>query len=177
MESTNGNDSLPRYAGTWQELYLPAQGMMAVWNSGRYSQLVIPSYTIIFIWAFGHQKLKSFQANYMDAWKCVSTLRGDGQAAAPESLPASLGKQGFTKLPMSSHQANWHWTKLFQGSKEIWRNLIVQRHVSLNITTAWLGLKFPFFSSIETIAILHWCGKMQEVLRCRLGSCARIAVM
>ena len=51
----------------------------------------------------------SVQANYMDAWKCVATLRGDGQAAS-ESLPASLGKQGFTKLPMSSHQANWHWT-------------------------------------------------------------------
>ena len=49
----------------------------------------------------------SVQANYMDAWKCVATLRGDGQAAS-ESLPASLGKQGFTKLPMSSHQANWH---------------------------------------------------------------------
>merc|ERR1712113_878395 len=52
--------------------------------------------------------VKLWKANYLDAWKCVSTLRGDGQAAAPESLPASLGKQGFTKLPMSSHQANWH---------------------------------------------------------------------
>ena len=161
MESTNGNDFLPRYAGTWRELYLPAQGMMAVWNSGRYSQLVIPSYTIIFIWAFGHQKLKSFQANYMDAWKCVSTLRGDGQAAAPESLPASLGKQGFTKLPMSSHQANWHWTKLFQGSKEIWRNLIVQRHVCLNITTAWLGLKFPFLVLLKP---LQYC---IDVAKCK----------
>jgi len=51
--------------------------------------------------------VKLWKANYMDAWKCVATLRGDGQAAS-ESLPASLGKQGFTKLPMSSHQANWH---------------------------------------------------------------------
>ena len=51
--------------------------------------------------------VKLWKANYMDAWKCVATLRGDGQAAL-ESLPASLGKQGFTKLPMSSHQANWH---------------------------------------------------------------------
>ena len=51
----------------------------------------------------------------MDAWKCVATLRGDGQAPS-ESLPASLGKQGFTKLPMSSHQANWHW-KIFMGCK------------------------------------------------------------
>ena len=59
---------------------------------------------------FLYQKIMdvfSVQANYMDAWKCVATLRGDGQAAS-ESLPASLGKQGFTKLPMSSHQANWH---------------------------------------------------------------------
>merc|ERR1711974_307003 len=52
-------------------------------------------------------QVKLWKANYMDAWKCVATLRGDGQAAT-ESLPASLGKQGFTKLPMSSHQANWH---------------------------------------------------------------------
>lgn len=52
--------------------------------------------------------VKLWKANYMDTWKCVATLRGDGQAPDGSLLPASLGKQGFSKLPMSSHQANWH---------------------------------------------------------------------
>jgi len=56
--------------------------------------------------------VKLWKANYMDAWKCVATLRGDGQATEgqvpAQPLPPSLGKQGYSKLPMSSHQANWH---------------------------------------------------------------------
>ena len=32
------------------------------------------------------------QANYLDTWKCVATLRGDGQAAGGD-MAASLGKQ------------------------------------------------------------------------------------
>ena len=50
--------------------------------------------------------VKLWKANYMDNWKCVSTLRADGQVTNP--VTAALGKAGFTKLGMVSSQANWH---------------------------------------------------------------------
>lgn len=50
--------------------------------------------------------VKLWKANYMDTWRCVATLRGDGQASA--DMATSLGKQGFSKLPISSPLANWH---------------------------------------------------------------------
>ena len=57
--------------------------------------------------------VKLWKANYMDNWKCVSTLRADGQMTGPGGLgsnpvTAALGKAGFTKLGMVSSQANWH---------------------------------------------------------------------
>ena len=56
--------------------------------------------------------VKLWKANYMDNWKCVSTLRADGQMTGPglgsNPVSAALGKAGFTKLGMVSSQANWH---------------------------------------------------------------------
>ena len=56
--------------------------------------------------------VKLWKANYMDNWKCVSTLRADGQMTGPglgsNPVTAALGKAGFTKLGMVSSQANWH---------------------------------------------------------------------
>lgn len=57
--------------------------------------------------------VKLWKANYMDNWKCVSTLRADGQSIDSGSSNGSvavtaLGKSGFTKLSMVSSQANWH---------------------------------------------------------------------
>jgi len=56
--------------------------------------------------------VKLWKANYMDNWKCVSTLRADGQAVEGNSsstvTATALGKTGFTKLSMVSSQANWH---------------------------------------------------------------------
>jgi len=51
--------------------------------------------------------VKLWKANYMDNWKCVSTLRADGQMSENTNQPA-LGKSGFTKLSLVSSQANWH---------------------------------------------------------------------
>jgi len=55
-------------------------------------------------------QVKLWKANYTDSWKCVATLGGTDQAKAPETLAqaTSLGKQGFSKLPMCSQSANWH---------------------------------------------------------------------
>jgi len=57
--------------------------------------------------------VKLWKANYMDNWKCVSTLRADGQAVEGGNnsntvTATALGKSGFTKLSMVSSQANWH---------------------------------------------------------------------
>ena len=57
--------------------------------------------------------VKLWKANYMDNWKCVSTLRADGQSIDSGNSNSSvavtaLGKSGFTKLSMVSSQANWH---------------------------------------------------------------------
>ena len=63
--------------------------------------------------------VKLWKANYLDNWKCVSTLRADGQPGldsrylshgqdAGNSVTAALGKAGFTKLSMVTSQANWH---------------------------------------------------------------------
>ena len=57
--------------------------------------------------------MKLWKANYMDNWKCVSTLRADGQAVEGSNnsntvTATALGKSGFTKLSMVSSQANWH---------------------------------------------------------------------
>jgi len=57
--------------------------------------------------------VKLWKANYMDNWKCVSTLRADGQAVEGNTntntvAATALGKSGFTKLSMVSSQANWH---------------------------------------------------------------------
>ena len=58
--------------------------------------------------------VKLWKANYLDNWKCVSTLRADGQmtpgpsAGAGQAAGVGLGKSGFTKLSMVSSQANWH---------------------------------------------------------------------
>ena len=57
--------------------------------------------------------VKLWKANYMDNWKCVSTLRADGQAVETNTntnavAATALGKSGFTKLSMVSSQANWH---------------------------------------------------------------------
>merc|ERR1719221_871319 len=53
--------------------------------------------------------VKLWKANYMDNWKCVSTLRADGQmTASANPVTAAVGKAGFTKLGMVSTQANWH---------------------------------------------------------------------
>jgi len=58
--------------------------------------------------------VKLWKANYMDNWKCVSTLRADGQAVEGNTTntnavaATALGKSGFTKLSMVSSQANWH---------------------------------------------------------------------
>ena len=54
--------------------------------------------------------VKLWKANYMDNWKCVSTLRADGQqleGGEGRVTTTALGKTGFTKLSMVS-QANWH---------------------------------------------------------------------
>lgn len=56
--------------------------------------------------------VKLWKGNYMDNWKCVSTLQAEntGQAAPGEEggVGVTLGKQGFSKIAMGSQQANWH---------------------------------------------------------------------
>jgi len=71
--------------------------------------------------------VKLWKANFMDNWKCVSTLRADGGLSQERNWPpegrevgqsvgggaggavsAALGKAGFTKLSMVTSQANWH---------------------------------------------------------------------
>jgi len=53
-------------------------------------------------------QIKLWKANYMDNWKCVSTLRSDGQVADVAPRQEVEGQQGFTKLPIRAAQANWH---------------------------------------------------------------------
>jgi len=59
-------------------------------------------------------KVKLWKANYFDNWKCVSTLAPDASANITnaekdiQGLGSSLTKQGFSKLPMSCQQSNWH---------------------------------------------------------------------
>ena len=56
--------------------------------------------------------VKLWKANYMDNWKCVSTLKADGGAVEGTNTntvaTTALGKSGFTKLSMVTSQANWH---------------------------------------------------------------------
>ena len=55
--------------------------------------------------------VKMWKANYMDNWKCVSTLRAsDSGQMTGNSGPVSdkTGILGFTKLSMVTSQANWH---------------------------------------------------------------------
>jgi len=52
-------------------------------------------------------QIKLWKANYMDNWKCVSTLRADGQVAETQQQEVE-GKLGFARLPIKAGQANWH---------------------------------------------------------------------
>jgi hypothetical protein len=54
-------------------------------------------------------QVKLWKANYLDNWKCISTLRCDGQEPTKDG-GLELGKQGFARLPhQSASQANnWH---------------------------------------------------------------------
>jgi len=52
-------------------------------------------------------QIKLWKANYMDNWKCVSTLKSDGQQASGV-VKQTEEKQHFVKLPMRPAQANWH---------------------------------------------------------------------
>ena len=50
-----------------------------------------------------------WKANYMDNWKCVSTLRADtGQMTGTGPVTDKTGVLGFSKLSMVTSQANWH---------------------------------------------------------------------
>jgi len=53
-------------------------------------------------------QIKLWKANYMDNWKCVSTLRADGQVAEAPRQEVVEGQQGFVRLPIKAAQANWH---------------------------------------------------------------------
>jgi len=51
-------------------------------------------------------QVKLWKANYLDHWKCISTLKCDGQTTE-NSKGMDLGKLGFKKLPLQSGQG-WH---------------------------------------------------------------------
>lgn len=52
-------------------------------------------------------QVKLWKGNYLDNWRCVSTLRCDGQDPAKDSV--DVGKEGFFKLPQQTTvPAHWH---------------------------------------------------------------------
>lgn len=51
-------------------------------------------------------QVKLWKANYLDHWKCISTLKCDGQAAE-NTKELEFGKLGFKKLSLQSGQG-WH---------------------------------------------------------------------
>jgi len=52
-------------------------------------------------------QVKLWKANYQDHWKCIQTLKCDGQASE-QTKDVDLGKHGFKNLTMQGGGQGWH---------------------------------------------------------------------